>query len=291
MCVYKYYVLYLSGDKTMSSNPLQQYFRQPKIYVKLPSGGVFNKTGTIQGDVNNLPIYGMTGMDEIIMKTPDALMTGDSTIKVIESCCPSIKNAWDLSILDTDLIFTAIRIATYGNTMSVTHNCPGCQAENDYDVELTKVVDHLTSCQYQNKVILPDLVIRIQPLTYQQATEINIDNFKLQQQLVQTELLEDETEKQKAIDGLWKSLAMMQNDVYLASVESIETKDITVTEKTYIIEYLKNCDKEIFTAIRNQIDANKAIWKFTGYAVKCDACSHETVLSIDLDPSSFFVQA
>jgi hypothetical protein len=134
-------------------------------------------------------------------------------------------------------------------------------------------------------------VIRIQPLTYQQATEINIDNFKLQQQLVQTELLEDETEKQKAIDGLWKSLAMMQNDVYLASVESIETKDITVTEKTYIIEYLKNCDKEIFTAIRNQIDANKAIWKFTGYAVKCDACSHETVLSIDLDPSSFFVQA
>jgi len=59
----------------MATNPLQQYFRQPKIYIKLPSGGVFNKLGSLQGDVTNMPVYGMTGMDEIIMKTPDALMS------------------------------------------------------------------------------------------------------------------------------------------------------------------------------------------------------------------------
>ena len=72
----------------MSQNPLQQYFRQPKIYVKLPSQGMYSKPGAIAGDINGLPVYGMTGMDEIIMKTPDSLLSGESIAQVIKSCCP-----------------------------------------------------------------------------------------------------------------------------------------------------------------------------------------------------------
>jgi len=275
----------------MSSNPLQQYFRQPKIYIKLPSEGVFNKPGSIQGDVTNLPVYGMTGMDEIIIKTPDALMSGDSTTKVIESCCPSVKDAWDISILDTEIIFTAIRIATYGNTMSVSHTCSGCQTENDYDIDLSRIVDHLSTCKYQNKVVLDEIILKIQPLNYRQSTNINIKNFTLQRKLFQTDALEDETEKQASIDQLWKELAEIQNDVYFASVESIETPTVAVTEKNYIVEYLKNCDKAIFDAIKKQIDANRDAWKFPGFLVKCTTCNQETNLSVELDPSSFFVQA
>jgi hypothetical protein len=275
----------------MSSNPLQQYFRQPKIYIRLPSDGTFNKPGSIQGDLTNLPVYGMTGMDEIIIKTPDALMSGESTVKVIESCCPSIKDGWDLSILDTELIFTAIRIATYGNMMGVSHTCPGCQTENDYDVDLSVIVDHLSNCQYQNKVVLDELILKIQPLNYLQSTNINVKNFELQRQLFQTDAMEDETEKQASIDNLWKKLAEIQNDVYFASVESIETPTVAVTEKNYIIEYLKNCDKSIFDAIKSQIDANRDNWKFPGYPVKCTTCGNETNLTLDLDPSNFFVQA
>jgi len=70
----------------MVQNPLQQYFRQPKIWVGLPSNGVYSESGTFDGDVSNMPIFGMTGMDEIILKTPDALITGESTIKIIQSC-------------------------------------------------------------------------------------------------------------------------------------------------------------------------------------------------------------
>lgn len=291
MCVYKYYVLYLSGDKTMSSNPLQQYFRQPKIYIKLPSQGIFNKPGTIQGDVTNLPIYGMTGMDEIIIKTPDALMTGESTAKVIASCCPSVKDAWDLNVLDTEMIFTAIRIATFGNTMSVTHTCPGCQAENEYDIDLTKIVDHLSTCQYNNKITIDDLVIKIQPLTYKQGTEVNIKNFTLQQTLYKADELEDEAEKQKILNDLWKQIGEIQTEVYMASVESIDTPTVSVTERNFITDFLNNCDRSIFDAIKKQIDLNKDIWKFSGFAVKCDACSKESNLTIELDPSTFFVQA
>ena len=85
----------------MSSNPLQKFFRQPKIFIKLPSMGIYNPDTVIES-MDNLPIFGMTGMDEILLKTPDALLSGESSIRVIESCCPNIKNAWELSSLDVD---------------------------------------------------------------------------------------------------------------------------------------------------------------------------------------------
>ena len=74
-------------------NPLQKYFRQPKIFIKLPSKGLYYDREVLNGDHNNVPIFAMTGMDEIIYKTPDALYSGEATIKVIESCCPYITNA------------------------------------------------------------------------------------------------------------------------------------------------------------------------------------------------------
>ena len=66
----------------MAQNPLQNYFRQPKVFLRLPSMGIYNKPEAIQGNVESIPVYGMTGMDEIILKTPDALISGESTVKV-----------------------------------------------------------------------------------------------------------------------------------------------------------------------------------------------------------------
>jgi hypothetical protein len=148
----------------MANNPLKKYFRQPKVYVKLPSKGIFNQPGSLNGDPDNVSIYGMTGMDEILIKTPDALYSGETTVKVIESCCPAIKNGWDVSNLDVDLILTAIRIATFGNLMEVEHVCPGCKTTNDYTLELSKLIDHYTNCKFENKIVLKDLVIKINEL-------------------------------------------------------------------------------------------------------------------------------
>jgi len=80
----------------MATNPLKQFFRQPKIFIKLPSKGIFNNPGTLQGDLDKMPVFGMTGMDEILMKTPDALLNGESTVRLMQSCCPSITDGWDI---------------------------------------------------------------------------------------------------------------------------------------------------------------------------------------------------
>ena len=63
----------------MSNNPLTQYFRQPAIYVKLPSNGQHYPEAALNMPANNeLPVYPMTAIDEITYRTPDALFNGNA---------------------------------------------------------------------------------------------------------------------------------------------------------------------------------------------------------------------
>lgn len=275
----------------MAQNPLQQYFRQPKIFIGLPSKGVYNKQGTVTGDVTNMPVFGMTGMDEILMKTPDALMSGESTIKIIESCCPFIKDGSDLSLLDLDLTLTAIRIATYGNIMEILHTCPACNTENEYHIDLGKMIEHFATCQYDNEVVLKDLTIKTQPLTYQQSTDFNIKNFQLQQQLRQTESIEDEAEQKRVVAEIFKELGLLQNEIFSASIESVQTTSTVVTERLFINEWLSNCDKDVFDSLRTQFEKNRETWKVPAHEVKCDACGSQNKVAVDLDEASFFARA
>lgn len=73
-------------------NPLLGYMRQPKIYIRLPSNGLFWEEGSIDIPENNeFPVYSMTAKDELTFKTPDALMNGQAIVDVIQSCMPNIK--------------------------------------------------------------------------------------------------------------------------------------------------------------------------------------------------------
>ena len=57
-----------------NDNPLRRYFRQPAIYIRLPSAGKFYPPGTLDMPANNeLPVLPMTAVDEIVSRTPDAL--------------------------------------------------------------------------------------------------------------------------------------------------------------------------------------------------------------------------
>lgn len=275
----------------MVQNPLQQYFRQPKIYISLPSNGVYNSAGTVEGDLTNMPIFGMTGMDEIILKTPDALISGESAVKVIQSCCPNIKDAWGLSALDTNLLYAAIKIATYGNTISVTQPCPGCGTENDYDLDLNVVVEHYAGCRYDNKLQIGDLVIKTQPLTYRLATDLSIRTFKLQQRLAQIQRLESEDEQNELFKDLFVELRNAQNELYLASVESVEANNTVVVEREFISEWLNNCDKESFDLLKAHVDKNRNAWNLPTYPVKCTNCEAESNVYIELDQTNFFDNA
>lgn len=275
----------------MANNPLKKYFRQPKIYIDLPSKGVFNKPGTLTSDPSKIPVFGMTGMDEIVVKTPDALLNGDATVKVIESCCPAIADGWDLSLLDLDLMLVAIRIATHGNTMTVTHTCTSCNSINDYDIELGNIVNHFSQCQYDNEIVLDEVSMTIKPLSYRQWNEFQIQNFSLQRKLSQALKLENEDEQSKLIADLFNQVSAVQTDMIFAQIESVKTQEGVVTQREFIREWLENSDAQIFESVRKQIEKNRLAWQIPKVNAECPECHAHNELIVEMDQASFFASA
>lgn len=275
----------------MTNNPLQQYFRQPKIFVSLPSLGIYNRPGSLDGDISNMPVFGMTGMDEILMKTPDALMSGESTVKVIQSCCPNIKDAWDISSLDLELVLVAIRIATFGNIMEITSDCTSCGTENVYSIDLSKLIDHFSSFKFKNKLMIGDLTLSLNPINYRQSTRFSLKNFELQQKLTQIAALTDKVEQNTLLSEVFAELSELQTQIFTSSIDSIDTGMQKVSDRQYINEWIRNCDKSYVEKIKDHINESKAALQMPPFRVKCDNCGAENNVIIDLDQSNFFANA
>jgi hypothetical protein len=238
-----------------------------------------------------MPIFGMTGMDEIIMKTPDALFTGDAVVKTIESCCPNIKNAWKMPSIDVDCLLASVRIASFGSLMNVTHRCPNCQSINDYEIDLSKVLEYLTSQTYDNKIICDDLTVIIRPLRYEETTEFNIENYKLQKMLGQLNKMESQGDDDgtiKSQNEIFQKISLLQLNLFAQSIEAIQTPDGIVTDKEFINEWIQNSDKEYFKHIKTKLEQNKAQWDVPQQDVVCPECEHQSKIVVTLDQSSFF---
>ena len=118
---------------TNKTNPLAGHFRQPKLYMKLPSGGLFNTDEDLDfPESKEVAVFPMTAKDEILMKNPDALLNGEAVVQVIKSCVPSVLKPQELTNIDVDAILMGIHSATYGDEMEVTAKCKNCE-----DKELT----------------------------------------------------------------------------------------------------------------------------------------------------------
>lgn len=272
----------------MTSNPLQKYFRQPKLFISLPSKGLFYKEGVLTGDSSNVPIYSMTGMDEIIMKTPDALFSGEATVRLIQSCCPYITDAHEIPSLDIDALLIAIRLATYGEKMSVSHKCSNCSEENDFEIKLPAVLDQYSNKTFDNKIVIEDLIVNLNPLTYRQLSQYNIENFKLQRTLSQLTEIEDDGQRQKHLDSIYSKIAEIQVDLFLSSIDSITTPESTVTDTGFIREWLTNTVKSSYLLIKSKLEENKKKWEVPAFAIKCNNCGTEDTIQVAMDQSNFF---
>lgn len=272
-------------------NPLQKYYRQPKIFVSLPSRGLYYPLGALQGDSSNVPIFGMNGMDEILYKTPDALFSGEATIKVIESCCPYIKDAGSIPTLDVDTLIIAIRVATFGEKITYSHTCKNCSTENDFEIDLRTILEYFSNLKFENIVEVGNLKVTLRPLTYKELTKINIENFKLQKMMLQLDLIEDEEQKQARVDEIYRKLADLQTELFITSIESVQIPEGVVNEKEYITDWVKNSERDLYAKIKEKLELNKAAWEVPKQKIQCTNCGTPDELEINLDQSSFFGKA
>jgi hypothetical protein len=279
-------------------NPLMGMMRQPKIYIRLPSGGNFWPEGSlVLPESGEFPVYSMTAKDELSLKIPDALMNGQAVVDVIQNCMPNIKNAWQCPNLDLDVILIAIRIATYGEYMTVPINV--AEFNSEYQVDLRRLVDQLqTQITWTEEVpINEDLTVYVRPINYKTMTSSALQTFETQKiiQLVNDESVSEE-DKIKAFKESFTKLNQLTIGIINDSVYHIESSQGATSDPKFINEFLTNTDKEIFDKIKSHIEtlrenntAKPMIIDTTDEMRAAGVTEDQISVPIQFDPSNFFV--
>ena len=284
-----------TGQNT--NNPLQKYFRQAKLHVRLPSGGKYYPPGTLDlPETGEVAIYPLTAKDELLLKTPDSLMNGTATADVIKGCVPQIKNPWYMPSLDVDALIIAIRIATYGPEMTLTVKVPNTGDEKDFTVDLNSIVEPLMSAKYDAVIQLDKMKITLRPLMYTEFTKDAIRSFEEQRVY---NLLNDDTvpaeEKMERFRAAFNRLTDLTVETVAKSIAQIEVDDQVVSEPKHILEFMQNTSKEFYTTILNHISEQRdkfAVKPFIANTTKeeQEKGAPETFeVPITFDQSNFFV--
>ena len=241
---------------TENTNPLNKYFRQPAIYVSLPSGTDYPPHVVAPTQTGELGVMPMTAKDEIRFKTPDALMNGQGVVEVIQSCVPDIKDAWQIKSYDLDTILVAIRIATYGETMEINFNVPGANENVSHTVNLPGILDGLRSTKVDGHITLKDgLKITARPLTYKDMTSTSLHTFQQQKMYtaIQDSQLSDE-EKAKRFNDAFKALTDLNSSILLKNIEMVTMTDGTeITDPAHIKEFIENANAVVVKEIEDKL--------------------------------------
>lgn len=270
--------------------------RQPKIYITLPSQGNFWPTDALhRTPTNEYPVYSMTARDELLLKTPDALLNGQAVVDVIQSCVPNIVDAWQCPQTDIDAILIAIRLATYGEMMDTNVNIKGVEAT--YSIDLKDILAQLVSASaWEERIeVSPNLIMHIRPLNYRELSKASAESFETQRviNLVNDDTLEED-KKLELFTQSFNKLTQMTLDLVSNTVYRIDTTAGSVDEKEFIMEFMSNCDKNIFNAVKEHIDKLKESIAIKPLRVKATeemlaAGSEEEVeVPLTFDPTTFF---
>ena len=295
--------LFMEKNMTQSQNPLEGYFRTPALFVKLPSEGKYYQPGSLDLPANGeVEVYPMTARDEILYNTPEALLNGSATVKVIESCIPAIKNAWDVPSIDLDAILISIRIASNSEKFEFSSVCPKCSEISSYDYDLHTLLDALKTPDFSTPARVGDLKIFIKPYSYAEINKSNIERFEEQQIIDMAQKDISSEEKLKEFSEAFLRLSDLSVRLLISSVAYIELPDenhTKVENLEHLEEFFNNCEGKVFNQIRDEIQKKKDDIMLDPVELKCTfvpeegekkdkECGHQYTSLINFETSNFF---
>lgn len=271
-------------------NPLAKHFRQPAIYLKLPSNGNYWPEGSINMPITGeIAVYPMTTRDEITLRTPDALINGSGVVEVIQSCCPEIVNAWQMPSIDVDSVIIAIRIASYGATMNFTSQCPECKNIDDYGLSLQDALAQMKMPNYSELVEVEGVKIKLYPQPYFELNKTNQAEFEEQKllQAIQNTALSEE-QRGIEISNHMSKLVALGYLTLTSSTEYIEADGQRVTDKAFIQEFYENSPGTVSKAVKDRLTTINQEGSFKPMHVACTSCGHPFDIQITFDYAAFF---
>ena len=276
------------------TNPLQQYFRVAKTYVRLPTKGAYNAPQDIDFAANfEVGVSPLTAIDHMMLKTPDALLNGETLLKVVQSCVPAVKNIKKLTQPDINVIMVAIRVASNGPIQEFDCSCPKCKHDNHISVNLAHYLDTCDSVTPHKSVDLGnDLVVYVRPFDFEQRNLQLINDFE---ETKAVRSINNSTDKSEAdqmhelSEHINKSAHRLFDLVSKSVVKIvIKSNNQTVTEPEHIREFIASINKHQSDVIIDSIRELNEMGIQRTASVECQQCAHQWQQDLDFDPTSFF---
>jgi hypothetical protein len=272
----------------MNTNPLRQYFRRPAVYLKLPSGGKGYPPNTLtMPDNGELPVFPMTAIDEITSKTPDALFNGVAVVEIIKSCVPDIKDPWVVQGNDLDALLIAIKAAS-GDELTIGSMCPNCQNQADFGLNLPGILSTLKAGDYASELSINDLKIKFRPLTYKEMNEAALAQFEINKASIVAQSDLPEEEKQKILEDALRKITEQTMQILSQTIEYIKTPNSLVENKDYILDFIRNCDKNVYVTLRDYSAKLRSESELKPLEITCQNCNHQYTQPYTLNIADFF---
>lgn len=278
----------------MSDDPLAKYYRMPGVHVQLPTNGVFMPKGSIEFTMNDdIPVYPMRAADELLLKSPDSLMSGYAVEQLIKSCVPAIKAPRLISSPDLDVLLLAIRAATYGEMLTVNPVCPTCGKATETHVNLSRIIASSKPIPPENAVRLSDEVVAyLRPYNMDNATRIGMASYEETRKVQATEEAEEKVRTTQINDSMQRIVGMSM-DVLADCVLRVVVAEGEVYDPQSIHKFILNVSKAWIDKLNDKMDEINSLGIDKHYPVVCTntECKHEWQAEIEFNPSTFFGSA
>lgn len=289
---------------------LSKIYRVPKININLPSGKNYYPTDLVALSMDHsLPVRAMTAKDELMLKSPDALLNGDCLVHIISSCVPEIKDPKKLLAPDVEAILLGIFYASYGPKIEFKAKCPNCEHENHFEVEIRNILDSSTILSLPavleseaNTIdnVPTKIVTRVKPYTFETNTRHQLQLFEHSKMLqVLSDDNSEDSRKLQVFNDCFTKIVNIKFENVVQCIDSIEIheqingewKITPITDEKEIEDFIFNADSALIDPIMKKIDELNESGIKNDFDAKCAKCEHEWNTKVEFNPVNFFVKS
>jgi|TARA_A100001011_G_scaffold147196_1_gene155352 hypothetical protein len=281
-------------------NPLSAYFRAPKMYTTIPSGGRFYGPEILEStDNNEYPVFPMTTKDELMLKNPDALLNGDAVASLIKSCVPAVQQPKSLFSADVDALLIAIRGASGGDIVDVAAECPNCETVTDIGISVEESLATMETLDEEYTIDISNgLKITALPFSYASTVKAGVASFQSTRSMQNISEMTDDMDRLAAFNASFVKLADLNFELLVESIKTViymneEGQNVSINDKPIIREFLENTDNTTGKEIEEFINGvnSKGVQKEVKVQCSNEDCKNHTegfMAPINFDPVNFF---
>jgi hypothetical protein len=267
-------------------NPLLTQGRIPGETFQLPSAGIFYTNGELEPSVNNgeVHVYPMRAIEEIYIKTPDMLFSGEAIKQIFSSCIPSIKKPLDLLAKDIDFLLICLRMVSFGDQVEVlhTHDCKDAK-EHKYNVSINEFIRKV-------KNLDPNCVNTQYVSILDDKKEIYISPIRYHSVIKMMEITDPDKNlsPEDINDSMTEQLSGLIQKVVIPAQTSGNIESIEIYDKTHIKEWINTLPLPHIRQLNKTID-NISDWGVdTNFNELCFDCKGGIEINTPLNPITFF---